>query len=549
MRFALVALLTLIVGFCAGCQDPAMRSTARRAEQAKKPKERKILTPENSKFHKPRPTPTEPSRESVAALDRAYESTRSVQARTGTAEVVAAQHATRAVEAGLEAGPTLVIWLFDRSQSAQPLVSDAVSVFSRFYDSAQIQQLPQSPEPQLLTVVAAFDQKLTLLTENPTSDATAIKAAMSQAAGTDTGGEKTFAAINEVLQKYADYRMQQGRQVLLIVVTDEAGDDWPQVDKTVELAEKLTIPVYVVGFPAPWGQTNAFIGRSFSGRPSGDMVEQFPTHGPESRYSERVDVAPWGPGYSYQNGDLDVIDSGFGPFGLEWLCRASGGQFLAVRPEGYASRGFGVNSWPTAMAARFDEATVGKYAPDYVSEERYQKLLAENKARKALHEAAKLPAIKLDGNPETRFEKRNEAQTIRQMNLAQQFAAKHAPPIDRVYEVLAQGEGDREKLTNPRWQAEYDLAMGRVTAAKVRIDGYNAMIAALKRGKTFQNEGSSMWILEQNDNIETGSAMQKMADKARMYLNRVIKEHPGTPWAKLAEEELKTPLGWQWTEA
>jgi hypothetical protein len=33
-----------------------------------------------------------------------------------------------------------------------------------------------------------------------------------------------------------------------------------------------------------------------------------------------------------------------------------------------------------------------------------------------------------------------------------------------------------------------------------------------------------------------------------MYLNRVIKEHPGTPWAYLAHRELTTPLGWKWTE-
>ncbi len=552
MRCVVAVLLVLFVGLSVGCQEPNMRGVAKRADQVKKHQERKILTPENSKFHKPRrPEPGEASPETLASLDRSFEATRSFQASTGTPETVALQNATRAVQAGLEAGPTLAIWLFDHSQSAQQLVNDAASVAGRFYDSAEVQQLPQSPEPQLLTVVASFDQKLNILTETPTSDATAIKAAMGQAGGTETKGEKTFTAIGEVLQKYADYRMQQGRQVVLIVVTDEAGDDQNQVDKTVELAEKLTIPVYVVGPPAPWGQMNPFAARmgGMTSKPVAETAEQYPTHGPESRYSERVDVGFWGSGYGYRGSDLEIVDSGFGPFGLEWLCRASGGQYLAVRTLGGFRGGYGINTWPTAVATTFDDGSLSRYTPDYVSEERYQKLLAENKARKALHEAAKLPSIKIDGNPETRFEKRNEAQTVRQMNAAQQFAARHAPPIDRVYEVLAQGEGDREKLTDPRWQAEFDLAMGRVTAAKVRIDGYNSMIAALKRGKTFTKEGSSIWILQQNDTIETGSAMQKMADKARMYLNRVVKEHPGTPWAKIAEEELKTPLGWQWDEA
>jgi hypothetical protein len=243
-----------------------------------------------------------------------------------------------------------------------------------------------------------------------------------------------------------------------------------------------------------------------------------------------------------------MVDSGFGPFALEYLCRATGGQFFQVRTAGYARGGYGTSQWPTSSAVGFEEGAASKYAPDYVSAQRYEQLIAGNKARKALVDAAKLPPIQIDGQPNMRFPKGNEAQTVRQLNGAQQFAAKHAPAIDRVFDVLAQGEGDREKLDSPRWQAEYDLAMGRVLAAKVRIDGYNSMIAALKRGKTFENESSNEWYLEQNDTIETGSAMQKLAEKAKMYLNRVVADHPGTPWAKIAEEELKTPLGWEWKE-
>ena len=36
-----------------------------------------------------------------------------------------------------------------------------------------------------------------------------------------------------------------------------------------------------------------------------------------------------------------------------------------------------------------------------------------------------------------------------------------------------------------------------------------------------------------------------MATKAREYLNRVIKEHPGTPWASSAARELEGPIGWK----
>jgi len=86
-------------------------------------------------------------------------------------------------------------------------------------------------------------------------------------------------------------------------------------------------------------------------------------------------------------------------------------------------------------------------------------------------------------------------------------------------------------------------------AMKVRVDGYNSMIAALKRGKTFTNASSNEWHLVAADSFETESTLKRMGEKAKMYLERVVKDHAGTPWARIAEEELKTPLGWTWKEA
>jgi hypothetical protein len=41
---------------------------------------------------------------------------------------------------------------------------------------------------------------------------------------------------------------------------------------------------------------------------------------------------------------------------------------------------------------------------------------------------------------------------------------------------------------------------------------------------------------------------EKLLEQARMYLTRVKNDHPGTPWAVLAERELETKLGWEWVE-
>ena len=87
-----------------------------------------------------------------------------------------------------------------------------------------------------------------------------------------------------------------------------------------------------------------------------------------------------------------------------------------------------------------------------------------------------------------------------------------------LHDVLIKGEADRAKLTSPRWQAEFDLAFGRVLAIKARLDGYNSMIAALKRGKTFQKVEAKPGFSNPADNFETESTIKKSADKAKQYL-------------------------------
>jgi hypothetical protein len=267
--------------------------------------------------------------------------------------------------------------------------------------------------------------------------------------------------------------------------------------------------------------------------------------GPESRNSERIRLGFWGG----SSAGVEFMDSGFGPFALERLCRATGGRYIPLRPapqEFVLVSALGMD-WPSPSAPLFDPAVMRRYAPDYVSDQEYQALLT-NKARKAVIDAARLGEMELLEFPETSFVKGDEAAMARMLSQAQQTAAKLSPTVDRLYDALEKGEADRAKITEPRWQANFDLAMGRASAAKAKVDGYNHMLAALKRGKTFQNAGSTTWILEPADTIEGASALQKLIDKGRASLQRVVEQHAGTPWAKIAERELQTPSGWKWSE-
>src|SRR5438876_11599232 len=156
----------------------------------------------------------------------------------------------------------------------------------------------------------------------------------------------TFSAIKQALEKYASLRTAQRREFVVTIITDEAGDDASQLDALSETTRRNAIPIYVIGLPAPWGQINPFAPtpKAIDATKGDDSV---PTVGPESFLSERVDLDGWSRGYS-GFADLSLVDSGFGPFALERLCRASRGQFFAVRAEMGISgfRGSGLRTWP-----------------------------------------------------------------------------------------------------------------------------------------------------------------------------------------------------------
>jgi hypothetical protein len=112
---------------------------------------------------------------------------------------------------------------------------------------------------------------------------------------------------------------------------------------------------------------------------------------------------------------------------------------------------------------------------------------------------------------------------------------------------LSAGESDSDRLP-PRWQANYDLALGRVLAARARLEGYNSMLARLKANSNFKNGGSTRWVLVEAATFASDSVLNKLARRARDYLERVVSAHSGTPWAWLAERELQVPMAWNWEE-
>lgn len=463
---------------------------------------------------------------------------------------------THEILQSLQQRRTLVVWLFDQSGSLDRTRKEIYERFDRIYEELQVveksghESFKRHSDKPLLSAIVQFGQKCEFLTEEPTDDLAALKKAIEGIQNDPTGVENVFQSIGLCVDKYQKYRTDiPRRNVMFVVVSDEVGDDERELDRCVAKCRRTEIPVYVIGVPAPFGRTELKV-KFVDPDPSFDQsVQWVPVRqGPETIYPERLRLG-FTPG---ENDDLEELASGFGPFALTRLCYETGGIYFAIHANSSAaSRAMGSSDTPV-MASRiqhfFDPGIMRRYRPDYKPIQEYERMLNENLARRSLVEAAQLSWVSPMESPTLKFPKENEGALKALLDEAQKTAAKLEPKVDQLYLVLARGEKDRDKLTEPRWRAGFDLAMGRVCAVKVRTEGYNTMLASLKNGRNFENDKNDTWELTPADNYE-GSAIQKMAEKAKVYLQRVVDEHPGTPWALIAERELATPLGWEWKEA
>jgi hypothetical protein len=209
--------------------------------------------------------------------------------------------------------------------------------------------------------------------------------------------------------------------------------------------------------------------------------------------------------------------------------------------------------WETAamashLSAFFDARVMRNYRPDYASARDYLAFVNSSQACTALIEASRVSAITPMENVRLRFPRIDDAQFARDLSNAQRTAAKLEPKLASLVAILRHGEADRDNVSSPRWQAGFDLAIGRALAAKVRTEGYNAMLAIAKQGLKFENRQSDTWVLRPTGAVTSTSALAKDAEDAHKYLARVVAEHEGTPWAMEAERELREPLGWEWRE-
>lgn len=498
-----------------------------------------------------------PKNNVIASIERAVGATQSPQTVRGSTGYGvsgtegAIDRITHEIIKSIQERPTLVVWLFDSSISLSKRREEVRARFDRVYKEISAitgSDFPKGKEP-LLTAIYSYGEHVRPMLDKPIADPKVIQKVVGNIDIDPSGIEMTFAAINAAAEKYRDLRITKTkvpeRNVMIIAVTDERGNDSDQMDHTIELCKNYGMPVYVLGVPAPFGRSYTYIKYANPDpKNNGEGVWGQIDQGPETFMLERPLL-----GYGQNNFDEVLVDSGFGPYCLSRVCYETGGIFFTIHPNRVYDRDVEVAETETYAAHLqhfFDPAVMERYRPDYLSEDDYDDMLRQHPFRAILVDAAQQDAVGVLRDPKTQFIKHEALNMDEEIAKAMNISESIEPGLQSLCQSLKRAQAQRVTETSPRWLAGYDLANASANAERIRNELYHRKLAELKRDKKFHYAESNVWVLKPS--IEYPPELKSEADEVTATLERIIADNAHTPWAYLAQRELRNPLGWSWTE-
>lgn len=439
----------------------------------------------------------------------------------------AVDHITHEIMARLERGPVLVIWLMDASVSLIDERNRVADRLVRVYD--ELGQLGENESGGLLSAVVGFGLAPQEVVA-PTVNGQRVLDGIRSVAIDQSGVENTFGSVIWSVDRYKPLRTRDQRQTMVVVWTDESGDDYGRVEDAVHLCSRLSIPVFTVGPSAMFGRQLGY--RSYV-HPEDNKTYQLPIHrGPDTPFQELLKLPYW-----FEGSQLEVLHAGIGPFALTRLALETGGAYF-------------INDQKDD-AAPFSLEAVRAYMPQYVAAGDYLRRVQASPLRQSVLMAVQAthnmtvketPQLEFAPTGATYQEDLRQAQMTAAYNLANLPKAL-APFGNRGMEEAYQQE------KSPRWRAWYDLTRGRLLAMLVRNYEYNWACAMMKaKGANFVEEKSNRWTFKPTDKISYSSTNEKWADEAKRLLERCIDQNPDTPWALLAARELEHGFGFEIAE-
>ncbi len=427
-----------------------------------------------------------------------------------------------------------VAWMFDESESMRDDQKEVKRKFDRVVNELKINtpdDVPgpdgskpkkKSSAPPLAHAIVGFGDDVHFEQEKPTTDIQAIGNAIDRLRIDTTGKENTMGAVAKVIGHYGNL-IAKDRKLLIVLVTDESGDDGAFVEEARQAAVSREVPIYIIGRQALFGTSNLRI--DYTDPVTKDVYWVDIQRGPETADVEALQ-------YDGIHPRWDEQPSGFAPYELARLAKDTGGIYFLLPSE----EGMRVKRREKA----YSMSTLKEYVPDYESRGAYLERRARSEFRRTLFAII----------AETRSYPFRHHFPVFPNELLPAIAEELPIVSVRLNNLIDIEKRLRsmEKLRNQepekRWRAAYDLMLAQVVAYQIKAYEYRANLLEMqsKPPKPAKLPTPELYVAWSLDHSHQDKAPKEKTGKvyaeALRLCKLVIENHPKTPWADLAQDEI-----------
>jgi hypothetical protein len=435
----------------------------------------------------------------------------------------------------LDKGKVLVVWNFDQSESMKDDQKEIRDRIEHVYN--QLGLVSKHNEDALETAVTSYGSAFAVHTRKPTHVRDEIRSAINEVPIDPSGKEMMCSAVLQSIATHRPYAQGSRRQMALILVTDESGDQIDNntvLERAIAEAKAARCKIFVLGRESVFGYPYAHIRWV---HPQTKHVHWIRIdRGPETAFVEQLQTDGFHRRY-------DAHPAGFGPYECSRMGRETGGIFFML-PSLEADLVHG-------QKRNYD--LEAPYFPDLRSK-------LENKAeidRSPLR--TMLEKVIYDLNPynpavrkkiEMRVEfPRDYEPFVVAARREQGKAIVYLQYLGVMEGIVGKLERERKDEASPRWQANYDLLYAQLVAYQARMYEYGACLEDFIENPQKvpltrpPNLTHVHWDIRTRQSLRVPEKTQPYVDRATEMFSILIQEHAGTPWAARAEFELRRGFG------
>ncbi len=418
-----------------------------------------------------------------------------------------------------------VVWLFDESQSMKDDQKSIKGKFDRVASELKLNSEGISGKKATAALnhaIVGFGATMHYELEKPTFDIDQIGRAIDRLRIDDSGTENTMHAIQDVVAHYSGI-IRKDRKLLVVLVTDESGDDGPYVEEVRQALVGRNVPLYVIGRQSLFGYGVAHL--KYIDPITKDVYWPGIRRGPETADVEQYQ-------WDGLHDRWDEQPSGFAPYELARLSKDSGGIYFLLPSEEYMR--------VRQREKAYSMATLKEYVPDYESRVGYFEKRTKSELRRSLYDIIQLTK----SFPYRRHFPINPPELVDAAQKEVPVVTERLNALIAIQKRLESLQKARDREPEARWQAHYDLMLAQTVVYQVKAFEYRACLLEIikkpPRPKAMPSIDLQVeWVIDHSGTPKASKDLtaKKYAEADRL-LKQVIAKHPKTPWADLAQDEI-----------